>query len=634
MPQAPRRRPPCARAAQTLVRLPAALGLLMLLGLLLALPATHAGERALELHGHERALRLRPHLDLLADPSDQLRTEQLAAHAAEFRPLSRRHPSGTVLWLRLELRSRAAEPGEWRIEFGLPAAERIELFDAGAAAPRQLGGLGVPLAERSLDHRTPLFAVRLAPGEQRTLYFRVAADQRPNLSARLWDGRDFVRHSHVTTLLLALYFGLLLGLACYNLLVFVALREPSFLLYVLLVSCFAAAMLGFTGLGAQYLWTGGGPLGVRVLPLGLALAGACAVLFAASFLDSRSRSPHWRRLLLGALAVQLALVLAALLLPPPDALRLLAPPALGNLLFLLLFGLRCARRRIAAAGVFSAALLVLLGGAALLELRHLGLLPGHLVSLDVLLVGSALAMLLLSVGLAERLNTLKRQMLEAQAATLATQRQSLLALQGQERILEQRVAERTEALAAANARLQELALRDALTGLANRMALCQHLEHAWLRAERRHEMLALILLDLDGFKPVNDRYGHQAGDQLLAEVARRLQAGARAADLVARLGGDEFVVVCEAMGSAEQAEALAARLLERLAQPFRLSGGEVCIGASIGIGFARPPQGSSDELLRDADAAMYAAKAAGRNGIRLGRCAAPALDAAVQRDES
>ena len=87
MPQAPRRRPPCARAAQTLVRLPAALGLLVLLGLLLALPATHAGEQALELHGHERALRLRPHLDLLADPSGQLRAEQLAAHAAEFRPL-------------------------------------------------------------------------------------------------------------------------------------------------------------------------------------------------------------------------------------------------------------------------------------------------------------------------------------------------------------------------------------------------------------------------------------------------------------------------------------------------------------------------------------------------------------------
>lgn len=615
MPQAPRRRPPCA--AQTLVRLPAALGLLVLLGLLLALPATHAGERALALHGHERALRLRPHLDLLADPSGQLRAEQLAAHAAEFRPLSRRHPSGTVLWLRLELRSRAAEPGEWRIEFGLPAAERIELFDAGAAAPRQLGGLGVPLAERSLDHRTPLFAVRLAPGEQRTLYFRVAADQRPNLSARLWDGRDFVRHSHVTTLLLALYFGLLLGLACYNLLVFVALREPSFLLYVLLVSCFAAAMLGFTGLGAQYLWTGGGPLGVRVLPLGLALAGACAVLFAASFLDSRSRSPHWRRLLLGALAVQLALVLAALLLPPPDALRLLAPLALGNLLFLLLFGLRCARRRIAAAGVFSAALLVLLGGAALLELRHLGLLPGHLVSLDMLLVGSALAMLLLSVGLAERLNTLKRQMLEAQAATLATQRQSLLALQGQERILEQRVAERTEALAAANARLQELALRDALTGLANRMALCQHLEHAWLRAERRHEMLALILLDLDGFKPVNDTYGHAVGDALLVQIAQRLSAALRLSDVIARVGGDEFIGLFPDVGNRDSLTFLGERLLGVFDTPFEVMGHTLSLSCSIGLVVAPTDGDDQDSLLKAADDAMYRAKQAGKRRIHL-----------------
>jgi diguanylate cyclase (GGDEF)-like protein len=332
--------------------------------------------------------------------------------------------------------------------------------------------------------------------------------------------------------------------------------------------------------------------------------------------------------------VQLALALAALLLPLAPILPLLAPLGIANLLLLLLFGLRCALRRRPAAGVFSAALLVLLGGAGLLELRHLGLLGSPPLSLDRLLIGSALAMLLLSVGLAERLNKLKRQMLQAQAVTLATQRQSLRVLQEQERALEKRVAERTEALAAANVRLQELALRDALTGLANRMALCQHLEHAWQRAERRHEVLALILLDLDGFKPVNDRYGHEAGDQLLVQVGQRLQAGARTTDLVARLGGDEFVLVCEAIGGAEQAEALAARLLEQLGRPFQLSGGEVRIGASIGIGFARPPQGSCDRLLREADAAMYAAKAGGRNRIRLGQLPAPVLDASVQRDES
>ena len=95
------------------------------------------------------------------------------------------------------------------------------------------------------------------------------------------------------------------------------------------------------------------------------------------------------------------------------------------------------------------------------------------------------------------------------------------------------MTERTEALAVANERLRELALKDPLTGLANRMAMLQQLEQAWQRARRRHEMLAVILLDLDGFKPVNDSHGHEAGDQLLVQVARRLQDSARTTD---RLG--------------------------------------------------------------------------------------------------
>ena len=137
-------------------------------------------------------------------------------------------------------------------------------------------------------------------------------------------------------------------------------------------------------------------------------------------------------------------------------------------------------------------------------------------------------------------------------------------LQRQERQLEQRVAERTEELAAANQRLQALAMQDPLTGLANRNALQQHLDMALRRALRNRQPLAVLLIDLDGFKPINDQHGHALGDQVLAEVALRLQTCARESDLVARLGGDEFVLVCEALPAADHARQVAERILEQL----------------------------------------------------------------------
>jgi len=413
------------------------------------------------------------------------------------------------------------------------------------------------------------------------------------------------------TVLLALYFGMLLGLIGYNLLLFLALGERSILLYVLFAASFACAMLGVSGLGNQYLWPPGGQWDSRALPVFISLANICALLFCRSFLATARQAPRWDRLLRADIAILLAITLASLLLPVKPLLHALALLSAGNLLLLSLCGFDGMLRRVPAARLFVAAWLLLQGCALLLALRIAGLLPANSLTSSALLLGSALHMLLLSYALAAHLNALKLEKNAAQA-------HSLRALQEQEQILEQRVAERTEALAAANERLRELAMRDPLTGLANRMALRQHLEQAWQRARRRQEMLAVLLLDLDGFKPVNDCHGHEAGDQLLIEVARRLQASARTTDLVARLGGDEFVLICESIGSPQQAQALAGRILDALSQPFRLGDQHIRIGASIGISFGMGCR-SGNDLLREADQAMYQAKAAGRNCTHLGR---------------
>jgi diguanylate cyclase (GGDEF)-like protein len=164
--------------------------------------------------------------------------------------------------------------------------------------------------------------------------------------------------------------------------------------------------------------------------------------------------------------------------------------------------------------------------------------------------------------------------------------------------------------------LERQASIDSLTGLLNRSSLAEHLELALARAERSRLCVALLYVDLDGFKAVNDTFGHAAGDELLCAVAGRLRAAARKTDVVARLGGDEFLVLLAdlAPGQAVDAErTVAQRIIEDVLQPVPLACGEGWVAASVGISVYPADARSPTELLAHADRAMYASKR-GRQG--------------------
>jgi diguanylate cyclase (GGDEF)-like protein/PAS domain S-box-containing protein len=157
--------------------------------------------------------------------------------------------------------------------------------------------------------------------------------------------------------------------------------------------------------------------------------------------------------------------------------------------------------------------------------------------------------------------------------------------------------------------LQRLATHDPLTGLGNRALLADRLEHALARARRDGAQVAVLFVDLDRFKVINDSLGHGVGDELLARVADRFRGVVREADSITRFGGDEFVILLSNIAGPGEAEAVAQRVLDRLAPPFRLAGATLHLGASIGIAVAGAEHLRPEELLRDADAAMYQAKA-------------------------
>jgi diguanylate cyclase (GGDEF)-like protein len=162
--------------------------------------------------------------------------------------------------------------------------------------------------------------------------------------------------------------------------------------------------------------------------------------------------------------------------------------------------------------------------------------------------------------------------------------------------------------------LVHLATHDTLTGLPNRMLFMQKLESAIEQASRREEGLAVLFVDLDRFKQINDQFGHAIGDKVLSAVARRLKQGLLSDDVVARLGGDEFIVLIEGPRVAQAAPGIALRIMNTLNEPLVMDGHSMTVGASIGISQFPDDSGTAEELLLNADAAMYAAKSGGRCG--------------------
>jgi diguanylate cyclase (GGDEF)-like protein len=211
--------------------------------------------------------------------------------------------------------------------------------------------------------------------------------------------------------------------------------------------------------------------------------------------------------------------------------------------------------------------------------------------------------------------------------------------------LERRVEERTHRLIDANQRLKEeiadreelqaksqyLAYHDSLTGLGNRLLFKEQLDEALKDVSVTPHPLAVLFLDLDGFKAVNDTLGHSVGDLLLKSIAAKLRDLLPSTDRIARLGGDEFAILQMSSPQPTSSTLLAERIIEIVAEPHNIDGHEVTVGASIGIAIARPGEMSTESLLKSADLAMYSAKSDGRGTYRIFD---PQMDAVIQTRRS
>lgn len=172
-----------------------------------------------------------------------------------------------------------------------------------------------------------------------------------------------------------------------------------------------------------------------------------------------------------------------------------------------------------------------------------------------------------------------------------------------------------EELETANKKITELATLDILTGIANRRVFYEILETAIEQSRRRSEVLAVLFIDLDNFKPINDTWGHDTGDRVLIEIAKRLKKAIRATDLVARIGGDEFLILLNPVKNREEARKVAEKVLRKIGIPIEIDHNKITVGLSIGISICSHGDSSADQLVIEADSAMYRIKKGNKNGI-------------------
>lgn len=525
--------------------------------------------------------------------------------------------SHSAWWLRIDLPELPAESRRWLLEVAFPTLDDVRLYRLAPGGRREYrSGDQLPFAERPLVHRHFVFPLELSPDGGTRLYLRVESQGTLTIPLRLWQADDFARADQTGYAAHALYYGMLIGLGLYNLLIWARLRENVYLAYVAFVAAMAVGQLALSGFGYQFVWPEWRGWQAISLSSGFAATGLFGAWFTRLFLDTARRQPQldrWLRLSVAAFAL---VALMPLVLPYQWAAQ--ATSVIGLLFSVLAVfcGVSSLRQGNPAARFFLIAWLVLLFGVALMALRNLALVPTNFVTANGIQFGSALEMLLLSFALAERISLLRLEKESATARALESERARVQLLEESERLLESRVDERTRELAETNRRLQtsqqrlhDMAHHDALTGLANRTLLFDRVEQAILRAQRSDGGFALVVIDLDGFKAVNDTYGHQAGDALLVVLADRLEHSVRASDTVARLGGDEFVVVLEGRAERDQYRKLAEKLRQVLVEPVMLDDDtSTRVGASIGLSLYPADGASASQLLSVADFAMYANK--------------------------
>ncbi len=595
-------------------------------------PEAGAHDSAAVLAADEPSIDLTPHLEVLEDPSRQLTVEDVRRPPGDGRFVHVDHGgtlagiSGSAFWVRFRLRTAPELAEPLLLVLGYPLLDRVDLYQPlpGGGFRRQTAGDAVPFGTRPLGLRLPTFELAPTGGETQPVYLRVVSTGPLQAPLSLWQKNAFLVAYEARQVWVGAFVGAMVVVSGLALLLYVVMRDRLFLLFSGFLGGYTTLQLVLSGLAFQHLWPSATAWASQAAPVMVALTGASTTAFVRELLDSRLRLPRLDRGL-RLLHVVGALVAVAALVDVSLAIRLAALYGLAVCLLATVGSVYVASRGQRSAAYFAAALTALLLGMATASLSYLGVTPYRALTLHAMEVGSALLVVLTALAVSDRIRSLLRS--RAQASESA---QRYLTALNQE--LERLVGDRTAALERKNAELKQLASRDSLTGLLNHKSTVEELDRLLKSASRYGEPLAVVMADIDHFKDVNDRFGHQAGDRVLTAVSRVLASSVRAGDLCGRYGGEEFLLVLPKATAATATE-LAERLREAVAGLVLPELAGAGVTASFGVAAADPAGQpvTADAVIRRADDELYRAKRDGRDRVRTAPAASgPRLEAVRQ----
>lgn len=622
------RRRPEYSAKQGGIRLPAIRTIALLLALVLAWFASPA--RAAEpavLDASQQSRSLTPYLTYRVDAGGRDDAAAMFAQAQRggFKPL----PSGGTAfgftegayWFHGQLFNHDRTEQRWLLVLHYPLLDNVDVYlrYPDGRVEHMASGDSLPFSARSIHYRHPNFWLNLPQRTEVELLVRVSSRSSLQVPLAVYTPTAFAELERDSQFGIGLFYGILLALFCYNLVLWLSLKDPSHFWYMCHVAGFGGVMFCLNGLAFEYLWPNSPWWANQAIPVSMALSQIAMHQFCRSFLELRDRQPNADRISQALIAFYITMGLASFFLDYRAAVRPMTLAVFPGALFILYLAINSIRRGYAPARVFLLAWAFLLMGTALYASVSFGLVAKNFLTEYGIQIGSAMEMILLSFALAYRY------------ARLRGENERLVQEHNEQ--LERHVARRTselstalEQLAEANQRLRESNRRDALTGLFNRRHFRDMFEHQLTRANEHRQPLGVLLIDLDHFKRINDTYGHLAGDECLRWLGRCLQDSLQEhGALLARFGGEEFVVVIPDV-QGERLMQVAEQLRQRIGgDPVRYAGNNIAMSASIGAFLLRPGTGISvDEALHLADDALYAAKDAGRNRVHAADGVLPA----------
>lgn len=536
-----------------------------------------------------------PYLEILPDPAGKLSLAQVleAGRTGLFRPAA--GPSLNLglgpgaYWLRFSYQALPAVRQPLLFRLGNPHAAAQEAFvgtpGALPAAWQPLPALNRGTLEPPATHRKN-YLFRLPPPATgvHSVIVRVHSFSPLCLGPGIGTMGAVTYQARLGYLAVGLYLGIIAGLLVYNLFIFLALRDRSYLWYVLAELFLAAYLVGSNGLLDDLVFPHGlaSDLTSRIMNACSSLAFLAGVLFTRRFLATALRAPVLDRVLTGAVVILVLLLGAGPLAPVAPVSNLLALAGVLLPALLLSTGLVVWRRGFAPARWYVAAWFLMLAGVAAYTLTFLQVLPFSFWTMHGIMLGSAVEAVLLSLALAERIRTLER---------------------------DRRLLAESESL------LSRISRTDSLTGLFNRRLFDEEFPRLVREAGDHRRPLSLLMLDVDNFKSINDRAGHAEGDRVLKRVAHICRLAVRGDDLLFRLGGDEFAILAP-LTSLAGGQRLAERIREILAGD-RTKAGPEAGGVSVSIGLAQLADGEDGEgLFLRADRALYKAKDGGKDQVR------------------